>query len=209
MNNSLRKRNASFIFSKYSEVINVGESYINMPEVIQINLTSSNSLPIKSKYILYDVNNNTTYIDNLTIYEYNISKIKERCYNKTSKYSLMSMLDCTLEELESLNGDEMMDKIVRETKYLNEDSDFVKFMSEEDEDKYFINSWRTEGREEGLKEGIKEGLKKGIFKGKKEEIAQAKKEMAKSLLKENSPIDFISRVTGLTIEEINKIKNTD
>ena len=197
MNNSLRKRNASFIFSKYSEVINVGESYLSMPEVIQINLTSSESLPMKSKYTLYDVNNNTTYIDNLTIYEYNISKIKERCYNKTSKYSLMSMLDCTLEELERLNGDEMMNKIVRETKYLNEDSDFVRFMSEEDEDKYFINSWRTEGRDEGLKEGISKG------------IAQKTKEIVKSLLKENSPIDFISRVTNLSIEEINKIKNTN
>ena len=42
----------------------------------------------------------------------------------------MSMLDCTLEELESLNGDEMMDKIVRETKYLNEDSDFVVFVED-------------------------------------------------------------------------------
>ena len=189
MNNSLRKRNASFIFSKYSEVINVGESYINMPEVIQINLTSSNSLPIKSKYTLYDINNNSTYIDNLIIYEYNISKIKERCYNKTSKYSLMSMLDCTLEELESLNGDEMMDKIVREAKYLNEDSDFVRFMSEEDEDKYFINSWRTEGLNEGISKGI----------------AQEKINIVKSLLNENSPIDFISRVTNLSIEEIEKL----
>ena len=121
----------------------------------------------------------------------------------------MSMLDCTLEELERLNGDEMMDKIVKETKYLNEDSDFVKFMSVEEEDRLYINTWKAEGKEEGLKEGIKEGVKKGISKGKKEGIAQAKKEMAKSLLKENSPIDFISRVTGLTIKEINKIKNAD
>ncbi len=195
MNNSLRKRNASFIFSKYSEVINVGESYLSMPEVIQINLTSSESLPMKSKYTLYDMNNKTNYIDNLTIYEYNISKVKEVWYNKPSKYSLMSMLDCTQEELESLNGDEMMDKIIKETKYLNEDTDFVKFMSEEDEDKYFINSWRTEGREEGLKEGISKG------------IAQEKISIVKLMLEKDYNLDEISNITGLSIEVINKIKN--
>ena len=199
MDNELRRRNASFIFSKYSEVSKVGESYLSMPEVIQINLTSSESLPLVSKYELYDKENKTTYIDNLIIYEYNISKIKEKCYNKTSKYSLMSMLDCTLEELERLNGDEMMDKIVKETKYLNEDSDFVKFMSVEEEDRLYINTWKAEGREEGLK--------KGISKGKKEGILQEKIAIVKSLLKENSPIDFISRVTNLSKDEIEKIKN--
>ena len=77
----------------------------------------------------------------------------------------------------------MMDKIVKETKYLNEDSDFVKFMSVEEEDRLYINTWKAEGREEKTKE------------------------IVKSLLKENSSIDFISRVTGLSINEINKIKN--
>ena len=191
MNNTLRKRNASYIFSKYSEIISVGESYINMPEVIQINLTSSEYIPMVSKYTLYDKNNKTNYIDNLTIFEYNISKIKEVCYNKPSKYSLMSMLDCDLEELENIKGDEMMDKIIKETKYLNEDTDFVKFMSEEDEDKFFINSWRTEGREEGIALGI----------------AQKNKEIVKSMLDKNYDIDEISDITGLTIEEINEIKN--
>ena len=170
-----------------------------MPEVIQINLTSSEFIPMVSKYTLYDKNNKTNYIDNLTIFEYNISKIKEVCYNKPSKYSLMSMLDCNLEELENIKGDEMMEKIVRETKYLNEDTDFVKFMSEEDEDKFFINSWKIEG----LKEGISKGKKEGIALG----IAQNQKEIVKALLKENSAPEFISKVTGLTIEEINKIKN--
>ena len=189
IDNELRRRNASFIFSKYSEISKVGESYISMPEVIQINLTSSKSLPLVSKYELYDKENKTTYIDNLIIYEYNISKIKEKCYNKPSKYSLMSMLDCTLEELERLNGDEMMDKIVKETKYLNEDSDFVKFMSVEEEDRLYINTWKAEGKEEG--------------------ILQEKIAIVKSMLEKNYDLEEISDITGLSMEEINKIKNTN
>ena len=171
IDNNLRRRNVSYIFSKYSEVSKIGESYTNMPEVIQINLTSSEFIPMVSKYTLYDKNNKTNYIDNLTIFEYNISKIKEVCYNKPSKYSLMSMLDCNLEELENIKGDEMMDKVVRETKYLNEDTDFVKFMSVEEEDRLYINTWKAEGKRDGIKEGIREGKKEGIALG----IAQEKK----------------------------------
>ncbi len=52
----------------------------------------------------------------------------------------------------------------------------------------------------GKEEGLKKGLKKGEEKAKKE-----KYEMIKSMIKENASIDFISKVTGLTKEEIVKI----
>ena len=54
---------------------------------------------------------------------------------------------------------------------------------------------------EGKKEGIKEGKKEGIKEGKKEGI----KENAKIMLKKGLDINLISEITGLTIEEINKL----
>lgn len=74
------------------------------------------------------------------------------------------------------------------------------------------------GREEGLDEGIKEGLKKGIKEGKKEGIKagikegvkegikKGKLETAAGMLKEKIPVETISRVTGLTPEEIDSLK---
>jgi len=68
----------------------------------------------------------------------------------------------------------------------------------------------AEGRAEGLKlgreEGLEKGIKKGIREGKKEGVKEAKLETATGLLKENIPIETISRVTGLTPEEINNLK---
>ena len=51
------------------------------------------------------------------------------------------------------------------------------------------------GRRDGYKEGLDEGIEK------------TKIEMVKNMLKENADIDFIVKVSGLTIEAINEIKN--
>ncbi len=58
------------------------------------------------------------------------------------------------------------------------------------------------GREEGEKKGREEGEKKGREEGKKEEKIEA----AIAGLKENVPVEIISKMTGLTAEEIEKIK---
>ena len=58
---------------------------------------------------------------------------------------------------------------------------------------------RQEGREEGREEGRQEGLQTGLEKGR-----QA---IALNMLKEQTDIAFISKVTGLPIKEIKKFKN--
>ena len=58
------------------------------------------------------------------------------------------------------------------------------------EEKSALLTEREEGRTEGKKEGIKEGIKK----------------VAKNLLKEKIPIEKIAKITGLSEEEIRKIK---
>ena len=63
-----------------------------------------------------------------------------------------------------------------------------------------------EGRKEGIKEGIKEGREEGREEGIKEGIAQDRIEIAKNMLREKMPIDIIVRITGLTKEEIEKLK---
>ena len=58
--------------------------------------------------------------------------------------------------------------------------------------------WRNNAIKEGKEIGIKEGKKEGIIEGKKQ--------IAKSLIKENMPIDKIATITGLSKEEIEELK---
>ncbi len=197
VSNSLKRRNAGYIFRKYSELTHMGESYNSMPLVIQINLSSLNSNKLVYKYNLYDKINNKTYIDNLEIYEFNITKIKETCYNKSSKYRLLSLLDCNKEELDLIKGDDIVERIKNEVNYLNDDPDFIKYMSEEDEARLLKNTLKEDAYQTGIEEGIEKGSK------------QQKLITAKELLKNNIPIDIIIKSTGLTENEINSTKNKE
>ena len=58
------------------------------------------------------------------------------------------------------------------------------------------------GYEEGYKIGYEEGYKIGYEEGKKKNS----KKIALNLLEYNTPIDIISESTGLTVEEIKKLK---
>ena len=74
-------------------------------------------------------------------------------------------------------------------------------------EKYIINTVRDRdalntAKEEGLKEGLKEGIKEGEIKGE----LKAKIEVAKNLLVNGVPIEIIVKSTGLSEEEIDKLK---
>ena len=58
----------------------------------------------------------------------------------------------------------------------------------------------------GFNKGIKEGIKKGLKKGKRIGAQQKAIEIAKNMLKDNLPLEVIEKYSGLTIEEIKKLR---
>lgn len=58
------------------------------------------------------------------------------------------------------------------------------------------------GRREGLEEGRAEGHEKGLAEGR----AEGRAETAKMMLEDGEPISKIMRYTGLTEEEIEKLR---
>ena len=67
------------------------------------------------------------------------------------------------------------------------------------------NMDKSYAKEEGLREGLKKGLQRGLKQGLKQGKEEGKKEMARNMLRDNVDITIISRYTGLTIEEIQKL----
>ena len=95
-----------------------------------------------------------------------------------------------------------MKKYMKNVEELNEDSEFVSIISPDKDNEMVINTLKNEAIKEGRLEGIKEGKLEGI----KEGIEKNTLETAKALLKENVSIDIISRTTGLSEEEVKKLK---
>ena len=63
-------------------------------------------------------------------------------------------------------------------------------------------------RQEGKQEGLLEGLQKGEQKGKLEGKLEASRAIAMKLFGQGMSIDQIALITGLSIQEIEEIKNS-
>ena len=113
---------------------------------------------------------------------------------------------CTFLKYPERIGDSVMNENIKAAKEELEmiNSDDLKKRRADEREKALMNHiwWRNnaikEGKEIGIKEGKKEGIKEGIIEGKKQ--------IAKSLIKENMPIDKIATITGLSKEEIEELK---
>ena len=91
------------------------------------------------------------------------------------------MLDLDKKVLENMPKDKIVDKYITNVTIVNDDPEFQKYMSEEEDKKKIQNSLLSEAKEEGISQ------------------------VAKNLLSMNMPLGDISKATGLSIEEINKI----
>ena len=187
--NYFKRRNAAFIFKLYSDSLDSGESYNDMERIIQINLSveqeNTSHFPLISEYTLHDKYLNRDYIDNLKIYEINITEMARLCYNGEKEMCLLGMLDMDYEELVDIKGDKYMDKLKKEAIKVNSDDEMIKLMSDEDEERLYVNTLKEIGKEEGIKEYTIE--------------------MVKKMLDKKFDIELISELSGLSKEEIEKI----
>ena len=84
--------------------------------------------------------------------------------------------------------------------YEFEDMQFRRMFAE------LINEERAEGYAEGYAEAYAEGYAEGFAEGFAIGCAEAKREIAVRLLKENFSFDLIARVTGLSTAEVQSLK---
>jgi len=94
----------------------------------------------------------------------------------------MIMLDLDKKELKNMPKDKIVDKYITNVTIVNDDPEFQKYMSEEEDKKKIQNSLLSEAKEEGISQ------------------------VAKNLLSMNMPLEDISKATGLSIEILNELK---
>ena len=132
------------------------------------------------------------YEDNKEIYVVDLEKIKNKCYNRLEmnefEKALSLLVSRNKEEAKDLSrGNDMLEEVFNNMEELNMNEVFLGMYDEEEENKKMMNSMKLEGLEEG--------------------IGQRNIEIAKNMINKNIDINIISEVTGLTIEEIENLKN--
>ena len=206
----IHPRNTSFICDCYSNYTLVNEEYTEDKDIIQINFSYGikGNTPIR-KYMIMD-EYKKIFVKNFIIYEVNMDYCLQFWYNrnkqevdkvknlnKINKYKYYIMLSLNLKELKELikltNNDEGIVKYMEELKKVNSNTKFRKYITEEQDKEFILNSVRHEGRTEGEKIGEVRGEKIGILK------------TAKNMLKDKVNIDIISKYTGLSLSQIKNI----
>ena len=184
----------------YQSNASVGDTYNEDTDIIQVNLTwglGKNNEEMKIYKIMNE--KGELYVKNFIIYEINMDYYDKIWYSKNEdeikKNQYMIMLDLDKKELENMPKDDIVDKYITNVTIVNDNPEFQKYMSEEEDKKKIQNSLLSEARENGINDGISKG------------VSQEKVSIAKNMLNKNMSIEDISDITGLSVEEINKLKN--
>jgi predicted transposase/invertase (TIGR01784 family) len=106
-----------------------------------------------------------------------------------------------MEEL--AKGNELRSKIMSDYKKKISDEEFIEALFDPEWDKQMIkNSERKEGFEEGMMQGIEQGIEQGLEEGSLDKAI----EIAKNMINKNIPLEDISEITGLSLEEIKELE---
>ena len=199
----LHTRSTAYICNIYQSNASVGDTYNEDTDIIQVNLTwglGRNNEEMKIFKIMNE--KGELYVKNFIIYEINMDYYDKIWYSKNEeeikKNQYMIMLDLDKKELKNMPKDKIVDKYITNVTIVNDDPEFQKYMSEEEDKKKIQNSLLSEAKEEGISQGIEQGYTSGINDGIKQ--------TAKNMLNKNMPLEDISDITGLSIEEINELR---
>ena len=202
----VKPRNTAYICNMYQSHTLVGELYDEKTDIVLVNLTwglgSENDK--MTKYMIMS-EDGKQYVKNFIIYEINMDYFDKLWYSKNEeeikKNMYLIMLNLDKKELEAMpkdKRDKIVDKYITNVTIVNDNPEFQKYMSEEEDKRKIQNSLISEAKNEGYTSGVNDGISQGI--------SEEKVNIAKNMLNKNISIEDISDITDLSIEEIKNIK---
>ena len=193
----LNKRNDIYLF----KIVSLSDKSVTIQ--ININNFRSKDGQVIKRYTLKDDEGKEEDEIGLIKYDIYLENIKEKYYNndkltKLEKYMLMLKLRKREELLEVSKGDKDMSEVYKKLDDLSKDK-YYALLYDEEEKKAYENKCILEDAIEDAKEN---GYNSGYDSGKSDGISN----IAKNLLSMNMTLEDISKATGLTIDEIKKLK---
>ena len=214
------KRSLYYWAQLFLENFNAGYEYSHLNKCISINILNA-PFPLTDKlhseYKILEVEKHTPLDDVFEMHFFDLTKLKESDMSHT-----MSEIEQWLLFIKT-KDDAVRQGLSENNPVMSKANEALKHFYLTDEDRKFYlmaNNARIdfasirgdgirEGREEGLREGREEGMKEGITQGRLEGITQGREEgkfeTARNCLSLNLPLATISKITGLSIEEIEKL----
>lgn len=203
---SIQNKNTAYFCHLILKQIKTSKDYDKvLKKVYQINLNSydvSHEERFVTRSRLIDVETKEEVHPILEIVDVYLAKIIKTDYTiikerKNSLEYLLYLLVCNDERIlrEVYEGDNLMEKMVDEAKELTDNFDSLLYYD-------YDELKKQEAYELGEASGVEQGVELGIEQG----IEQNKVEIALNMLRENTNSDFICKVTGLSLDEVEKLR---
>ena len=189
------RRSLYYWANSYSSLLNKSENYTKLSPVISINVldfTLFNDIDdFHSCYLLKEIKHNKILTDHCMLHyielpKFNLNNDKEKLSSwiKFFKGENMSNL---------IKENNIFEEVEKRCQSFIDSDPLINAYRKKEWNEYFYKDMMNVEREEGIKEGKLEGIKERNYS------------IAKNLKKAGSDIKFISEITGLTIDEINKL----
>ena len=210
------KRIFYYISKNVVNEVKEGENYNNVQKIISINLLDFNlKFGDKGKahrcFKLIDTKDLNISLDLIQIHILEVKRFIEIIKNSTKeelkknrllswmKFFTSDNLELIEDELKEEN--QIMSKVIEEYRKFTSDDKMMRAYAAREAFLVGQKMMLRREREDGFDEGIEEGIKMGKLEG----IRDEKYSMAKSMKTKNLEINLISEITGLTIDEIEKL----
>ena len=206
MNSSVDTRsilnNRQYLYSIAGGGLTKGEEFKKMHTIL-ININNASYKENKNAITVgYDLINEEykDVIDDIKIYDIYLESLKNIRYNGSNeKETYLALFRAkSFEEMREISGkNKEALRIVKELERLSEDDEFRTYYDAEEMQRKLVNSARLDGYDAG------------VIKGKEEGAKGRELSIAKAMLKENETIDKIAKYTGLSYEEIERLKKEE
>ena len=193
------ERNMEYAHRLYSKKIRRGDENYQYTQVIQFNL---NNFAFKGNDKIVDIytvtNDDNIGLSNKLIFvQIYVPNLRKKWYTKgmkslseEEKY-ILALVEMDLDKLNDLGGENIMDEYVKEAEKVSFEGGVGEAYDKE---------WAL--RDQGYRDGLSQGKAEGKIEG----FSQGKVEIAKNMLKDNIPVESISKYTSLSIDEIKNLK---
>lgn len=202
----------------YVRQIDSGEEYELLQPVYSLNLVNEIFEPdLKGFYHYYrlvHIEHSEKVIDGLHLIFVELPKFNPHTYSEKKMQVLwLRYLTEINEQTREVPEDLMSNPEVKKAVTALEESAFTeaqllgyeKFWDIISVEKTLYNSAERRGMEKGMKKGLEKGMEKGMEKGREKGHKEEKNQIARKMKSDGLPIDIISKYTGLSVEEIERI----
>ena len=189
------RRSLYYWANSYSSLLNKSENYTKLSPVISINVLDfilfNDIKDFHSCYLLKEIKHNKILTDHCMLHyielpKFNLNNDKEKLSSwiKFFKGENMSNL---------IKENNIFEEVEKRCQSFIDSDPLINAYRKKEWNEYFYKDMMNVEREEGIKEGKAEGIKENSYT------------IAKTMKKDGADINLISKYTGLTIDEINKL----